>query len=184
MSLSDYLTLSFVRLLTRIYSSYQSRIGLTIDEIYLISSQLRSNQSISDNRTAQQLNEHSRLLTNILSSQSTLHSLLQTQREPSEQIRVSAQSVSTSTLNSNQSSKQVVYIRASYQQRLPCPPHCRCSCHKIHTFQLPTMVNHVIGHLFIGYSGYPIVRNVQKCTETCCLSQTTFRVYVRYIFPS
>ena len=168
--------------LTGIYSSYQSRIGLTINEIYMISSQLRSDQSNTDSRTAQQLNEHSRLLTNILSSQSNLHDLLQTGREPDEPVRTPPLDVPIH--NSDRSSSQVVYIRASYHKRSPCPPNCNCDCHTMHTLQSPAIVNHVIGGLFVGYSGYPITGNSHKCTKASCLSRTTFRAYVQYIFPS
>ena len=87
-------------------------------------------------------------------------------------------------LNNDQSSNRVVHIRASYQQRSPCPTYCRCDCHKTHTFRSPTIVDHIIGDLFVGYSGYPNRKTSQQCTEENCFSRFTFRVYVRYIFPS
>ena len=163
-------------------SSYQSRIGLTIDEIYIISSQLQSNQSNADSHTAQQLNDHSSLLTDILSSQSALHSLIQNQSKVNERIQLPTQDAPMSI--DHQSLNQVIYTRAFFQQRSPCPPYCRCGCHRIRTFQSPTMMNHVIGNLLVGYCGYPIIGTFQKCTETGCLSQSTFRTYVYYIFPS
>ncbi|KAL9116909.1 MAG: hypothetical protein Q9187_006561 [Circinaria calcarea] len=56
-------------------SSHQTRIGLTIDEIHVISGQLRSNHHLSSDHTSQQLDQHSRLLASISSSQSTLQAL-------------------------------------------------------------------------------------------------------------
>ena len=50
-------------------------------------------------------------------------------------------------------------------------------------FQSPALLHGAIGTLFIGYSGYPI-KAIQKCTEASCVSQSTFRAYVHYLFPS
>ena len=148
----------------------------------MISSQLRSNQSNTDSHTAQQLNEHTRLLTNILSSQSKIHGLLQAQTENDDQVRVSSHTVPP--LHSDRSLNRVICIRASYPNRPPCSPNCKCDCHTTHTLRSPAIVDHVFGSLFVGYSGYPITGNFQECTEISCLSQRTFRAHVLYIFPS
>ena len=85
----------------------------------------------------------------------------------------------------NQSTSSVVRIKAhaSQHQRSPCTPYCKCACHNVQTFQSPAMLHEVIGTLFVGYSGYPI-KALQECTEASCLSQSTFRAYVHYLFPS
>ena len=181
----DFLT----RSLSEISSFYQSRVSLTIHEIYLVSSRLQSDQIHAISRTAQQLNEQSSLLNNILSGQSTLLSsqsalngLLQNSRTPNEQPRTLTQGILTS--DSSESSKQVVYIQASHCYRCPCPSNCSCTCHKFHTFRSPPLFNLVIGDLFVGYSGNPSRGTFQRCTEVNCLSHTTFRATVHYIFPA
>ena len=155
-------------------SSHQARIGLTIDEIHIISGQLQANQH--GDRTNQQLDEHSRLLANILNRQSNLQGLLQLQNSPNN---------ATSATAGDQPSSPVVRIRAyaSQHQRSPCMLNCKCTCHNVWAFQSLTLLHNVIGTLFVGYSGYP-VGALQRCTEASCISQSTFRGYVHYIFPS
>ena len=162
-----------------LYSSDQSRIGLTIDEIHIISGQLQRGQNYAIDRASQQLDEHSRLLADILSSQSNLQGLLQLRNSSDEQARPSIAD------HSEYPSNSVVRIKAhaSQHQRSPCTPFCRCPCHNVQAFQSPVLLHEAIGTLFIGYSGYPI-KALQKCTEASCVSQSTSRAYVHYVFPS
>ena len=157
-------------------SSHQSRIALTIDDIHVISGQLRSNHHLSSDRTSQQLDEHSRLLASISSNQSTLQGLLQLQPSATTQAH-------HPTNIGDSSPSSVVRIRAYSSQRSPCISHCTCACHKVRTFQSPSLLHKAIGTLFLGYCGYPII-GLPDCTDTDCLSQSTFRIYVHYLFPS
>ena len=164
-----------------LYSSHQSRIGLTIDEIHIISGQLQTGQHRAINHASQQLDEHSRLLADILRSQSSLQGLLQIRNSSDEQAGIPAAIADHSEYPSN----SVVRIKAhtSQHQRSPCTPLCGCACHDVQAFQSPALLHKAIGTLFIGYSGYPI-KAVQKCTQASCVSQSTFRAYVHYVFPS
>ena len=71
--------------------------------------------------------------------------------------------------------------RSLYQQRR-CSPSCRCACHKRQTFTMPVLFHNVIGNLFVGYSGSPV--GIRRCTEDNCLSQSSLRIDVFYLFPS
>ena len=162
-----------------LHSSYQSRIGLTIDEVHIISGQLQSDQ----HRSSQQLNEHSRLLSDILRSQSNLQDFLRLQNSPDTRAQIAT--TNSTTDHPDRLSSSVVRTRAyvSQHQRSPCTPYCRCACHNARTFQTPALLHEVIGTLFIGYSGYPI-KAFQECTEVNFVSQSIFRGYVHYLFPS
>ena len=145
----------------------------------MISDQIQSNQSLAKDRTAQQLNEHSRLLTHILGSQSSLHHILST----TTQSQVGTQRATISP--SEQSVCRVIQIKASYHQRWPCTAYCKCTCHKVKTFQSPALLKRIIGTLFIKYSGYPACMGTpQRCTDADCVSQITFQTTVYYLFPS
>ncbi|KAL9112793.1 MAG: hypothetical protein Q9187_007725, partial [Circinaria calcarea] len=157
-------------------SSHQSRIGLTIDEIHVISGQLRSNHHLSSDHTSQQLDEHSRLLASISSSQSSLQGLLQLQPSATTQAH-------HPTNVGDSSPSSIICIRAYSSQRSPCTSYCTCACHKVRTFQSPALLHKAIGTLFLGYCGYPMM-GLQNCTNTDCLSQSSFRTYVHYLFPS
>ena len=163
------------------HRSHQSRIGLTIDEIHIIAGQLQTSQSRSSDRTSQQLDEHSRLLANILSSQSSLQDLLQLHNSADEQTH-SSTSMSLAD-HPEYPSSSTVRIRAYQYQRSPCTRNCGCACHNVQAFRSPALLHEVVGTLFVGYSGYPI-KALQRCTEASCVSRSTFRAYVHYLFPS
>ena len=184
MSLSDLVQVNaslYSQLILR--RTHQSRIGLTIDEICIISGHLQVNHHLSGERTMRQLDEHSRLLANILSGQSNLQGLLQLQTSSDDNARIPAGSLVTAT--SDQSSGSIIHIRARAFQpaRFFCAPQCRCSCHNIRSFRSPSLFHEAIGKLFIGYSGCPLGA-LRRCTDTSCLSQSTYRACVHYIFPS
>ena len=140
----------------------------------MLSSQFKADQSHLANRANQQLDEQSRLLTNILSNQSAQKDLLQVQDQNNRH----------SFGVENQSSDVTVRVKAyTPQQRLPCSPQYQCACHDMRVLQTPSLIHEVIGTLFLWYSGC-CVRIVQRCTEADCKSQSTFRAYAHYAFPS
>ena len=159
---------------------HQSRIGLTIDEICVISGQIQVNQHQSRNATNQQLNEHTRLLTDILDKQSRGNDLLQlTSLSP-----VHEPSILTKEGRAR-SSSSVIRIRAHtpHHQTSHCNPHYKCTYHSTWTFQSPNLLQQIMGRMFIGYSGYPIYTGVRRCTEVDCLAQKRFFTSVYYQFP-
>ena len=165
-----------------LFRAHQLRIGLTIDEICIISGQLQMNHHLSGERITRQLDEHSRLLTHILTGQPDLQGLPQLRTSSGGQAQISTGGLVAAT--SNQSSGSIIRIRAHTTQtsRPSCYPHCGCACHSIRGFSSPPLFRAAIGTLFIGYSGCPL-RSLHRCTDTNCLSQSTFRAYVHYHFP-
>ena len=170
------------RIVLTLFRAHQSRIGLTIDEICIISSQLQMNHHLSGERITRQLDEHSRLLTHILTGQPDLQGQPQLRTSSDGQAQISAGGLVATT--SDQSSGSIIRIRAHATQtsRLPCYPRCVCACHNIRSFSSPLLLHKTIGTLFIGYSGCPL-RSLHRCTDSNCLSQSTFRAYVHYHFP-
>ena len=47
----------------------------------------------------------------------------------------------------------------------------------------PLKLQDALGILSVGYSGCPI-QTFQRCTELSCVSISTFKVYVHYVFPA
>ena len=165
-----------------------------------MSSQFQANQAHSDNRIANQLDEQSRLLiasqahsnsriTHQLDEQSRmLTAILNTQFESQNPLQLSQPQ---EQLPRNQSTVPssvqwpAIHVRTTYVPRedysschLPCP----CRCHDFHRFHSPSLLNRLIGALFIGYSGYSGA--FSKCTMTSCKGPSNLRVTVYYIFPS
>ena len=165
------------------HRSYQSRIGLTVDDIYVVSGQLHASQLRNGDRTLHRLDQQSRVLSDILNSQSELHQLMST--ATMQEGRNNSSSSGLSELGGSQSSTSLVGIRAhtAQHQRSPCSPVCKCKCHNVHNYKSPQMLHEAFGTLFVGYSGYPAA-SFHRCTEPNCLSSSTFRSYVHYLFPS
>ena len=63
-----------------------------------------------------------------------------------------------------------------------CPPWCSCACHirrKLHT---PSLLEPLLGRLFIGYKGITLVE--QKCDQYSCRRHRAKTMKLSYRFPS
>lgn len=58
---------------------------------------------------------------------------------------------------------------------------CDCSCHSATSYQTPTFFKALIGALFVGYSGIPVMTS--KCSNDTCKSRIKRTVDVVYCFP-
>lgn len=151
-------------------SSFQSRIGLTIDGIHI------------------QLDEHTRLLSDLVSSQSDLRGLLRFQTSTNEPTQFGAEQTglranSLASFTGDQSSNSVISISGytGGYQRAPCRCGCSCTCHNSYRSKSLQVLIGALGVLYVGYSGNPLGRG---CTVLECQARTTLRAYVRYLFPS
>lgn len=63
-----------------------------------------------------------------------------------------------------------------------CPVWCSCMCHRQSTYQQPMWARSLLGNLFVGYTGLPIV--TPRCTETTCRRQSGVFIEATYSFPS
>jgi hypothetical protein len=74
------------------------------------------------------------------------------------------------------------YIRTSLNPEANCAATCGCHCHKVSTVQTPQWASALIGALFFGYSGIPVL-NHQSCNERMCNREDRCLIMLRYYFP-
>ena len=91
-----------------------------------------------------------------------------------------AQSTTTAGTDTSHS---VIRIKASMlaSQERRCPVGCRCACHVKKHYSSNQSMQHIVGLLFIGYSGRPQFVSRIRCG---CQAQPVYRVNVVYLFPS
>jgi len=74
-----------------------------------------------------------------------------------------------------------VRIRTFNYWGIPCRTGCSCACHKRHQVQTPRILDHLIGTLFLGYSGLPMV--TPSCNESSCRQRSIPSTQMTYYFP-
>ena len=148
-----------------------------------MSNQLLADQSSSSTGARQQLDEHTRLLNNILRSQTDIKEILQLQSKSEEQHQLSPDGGPIKPWNKGLNPVIRVRAHAFQHQQAPCTSYCVCACHNVQSLQSPSILHTAIGSLFVGYSGYPL-RFFKGCTEPGCVSQISSQVCVHYVFPS
>ncbi|KAK3935168.1 ankyrin repeat-containing domain protein [Diplogelasinospora grovesii] len=62
-----------------------------------------------------------------------------------------------------------------------CHPGCPCSCHAPQRSATPAILNNILGRLFVGYSGLPVLS--PKCDDEECRGARTKQVSMEYWFP-
>ena len=72
-------------------------------------------------------------------------------------------------------------MRAFQFQRLKCQASCRCSCHTKHNLATPGLAGYVLGRLFVGYTGLPLIG--KGCNTGSCRRKQTACVSMEYWFP-
>ncbi|KAK3321994.1 ankyrin repeat-containing domain protein [Apodospora peruviana] len=82
---------------------------------------------------------------------------------------------------------KTVSITARHR-RSACRPTCECCCHKRSTtkwwqWDSPSHLQAVCGSLFVGYTGYPVIRH-DGCDCNTCLVKSSGFFEVAYIFPA
>lgn len=68
-----------------------------------------------------------------------------------------------------------------HQCAFGCPTTCVCSCHTRSKSPAPAFINRVLGQLFVGTAGIPILST--KCDYNACKSSQAPRVSMEYWFP-
>lgn len=63
-----------------------------------------------------------------------------------------------------------------------CGTNCPCSCHATQRSATPAILNGMLGRLFVGYSGLPMLS--PKCDNKGCLRARAKQVSVEYWFPT
>ena len=76
-----------------------------------------------------------------------------------------------------------IRVEASFLPLHQCDRFCLCHCHKVTNLVTPNSLGRLIGRLFIGYVGLPLLSH-RTCNRITCRrgrSQTTIRI--AYLFP-
>ena len=63
-----------------------------------------------------------------------------------------------------------------------CGLFCLCSCHKESRIQSPDILQHIVGRLFIGYSGVPFL--TRACNRKDCQRRVATKARIGFAFPS
>ena len=157
---------------------------LAVDEILLVTSQLRNDQA--------RLYEQTKLI-----SESISHRILQTLLPTSGQPKLEFSPMTRDKTESLQqhehqmikdstpqsSSDILIRIKShAHHQDTHCISACKCACHKLSQFRSPHSVDVLLGVLFIGYSVSPF-RAKRRCTAPDCKANRYFKVKVEYLFP-
>jgi hypothetical protein len=188
-----------IRLLSRLDFS---RVHLRLDEVSLITQELVNGQRSFHNDTNQRLEK---LSEDVAQVQLLSENQSQTQRVVQtlcEQILIENQSgkemrAGTSitqsltshisrTRGGNIQSKQIntfsaVRIKTSNYWGTPCRSGCCCACHKRLQLQTPRILDHLIGTLFMGYSGLPMI--TPSCDQPSCRQRSIPSTQMTYYFP-
>ena len=160
-------------------SSYQSRIGLVVDEIRTISGLIQVNQQLETEAIGQHTHAQVELLSNIKSGQADLRRLLELGSQSSRSQTQLDNQEPTSALTS---SAQIIRVQVHVHEKAWCRPSCRCACHIKTTIQSPKLLRHIMGILFIAYSGHRFWAG-NPCTTTDCTGSLLFQGSIQYFFP-
>lgn len=75
----------------------------------------------------------------------------------------------------------VMAIRASCPSFSSCSEWCSCNCHRPGAISANTPFNSMLGFLFVGYSGLPVIR--APCNERSCTRRSDLSLVIVYFFP-
>ena len=74
-----------------------------------------------------------------------------------------------------------ICVQALQYRGTMCRPGCPCACHCRREVQSPGVVGRLLGQLFVGYAGLPLVS--RRCTIDACRRQQAPHVNIQYWFP-
>lgn len=74
-------------------------------------------------------------------------------------------------------------LRILTSHRIPCRSWCPCTCHAKRKLMLtaPGLIENVLGRMFVGYSGFPVVN--KPCDFRGCRDQQKATATIEYWFP-
>ena len=128
-----------------------------IEEVSLITKDLRTRQLQSNERSCQYFNEPMDLTRSMSAVAGSNHPIRQ----------------------------QLVEFRAVPSSRgtLPCHDGCTCNCHYAQVYRSSPFLNFALGRLFLAYSGSPI-GFARRCSSASCTARSGAKAYMIYAFPS
>ena len=72
-------------------------------------------------------------------------------------------------------------LRMRFLRRRKCEIWCDCACHKRIRTRSPQMLQSIVGSIFVGYVGLPML--TPPCTNLKCIRTSESFVQVNYYFP-
>ena len=79
--------------------------------------------------------------------------------------------------------KLQVRVKASILPANECDRFCLCQCHHTQSFASPAIFASIIGRLFVGYTGFPLL-NRRSCDRVSCKhGKGRVHVQIAYLFP-
>ena len=76
----------------------------------------------------------------------------------------------------------VIQVSCKLRRRhLICTPTCTCCCHSRSTWKSPTWLRYLIGNMFAGYAGLPVLN--RSCDSVECRYRSDPTVMIHYYFP-
>ena len=137
---------------------------------------MNSSQTRDIENSCSRSESHVPLLSQVLSNQYELQKILLNMDSRAH----TAQSTTSSTTNASRSVMKVeASILKSRERR--CPVGCRCTCHVKKCSSSSRTMQHIIGLLFIGYSGRSHFASRIQCD---CYAQSLNKAKVCYLFPN
>ena len=76
-----------------------------------------------------------------------------------------------------------VRVEASVLSLYQCDRFCICQCHKVTNMATPNPLGNVMGRLFIGYVGLPLLSHRTCNHVTCRHGRSQMRIRIAYLFP-
>lgn len=98
-------------------------------------------------------------------------------------INSTLQGIQTSVSGIGDTRPTIYEIRAITHIPSKCHGLCKCRCHQKLSFKSPGWMQSVIGHLFVGYYGTPLVLGKWSCNEWHCQRDRKSILNIAYFFP-
>lgn len=76
-----------------------------------------------------------------------------------------------------------IRVEASVFSFNQCDQFCICQCHKVTNMATPSSLGKVIGRLFIGYIGLPLLSHRTCNRFTCRQGRSQTKIRIAYLFP-
>ncbi len=112
-----------------------------------------------------------------------LHPNVKRARARREAAAAAAKQARSSQGQGTETKEEIEAVRVSVQSRGNwCSKSCPCQCHDTRRSASPTVLNRVLGQLFLGYSGIPLV--TPACNYDVCKQSMPTKVQAEYWFPA
>lgn len=76
---------------------------------------------------------------------------------------------------------QAIGVRVTRHVGTICRPGCLCNCHSGNRSNTPGMLDSIVGKLFVGYAGLPLIN--PKCDTALCQRRQSPSISAEYWFP-